>query len=154
MCVCAFSLLINKTVQYSKVEKVLRSWVQCGSPGSRITYFYLKEFLVWFAESLPVTGQTLALFDSNYAASEKCFIQTKPPSVYQSQYIYYTWNLAKTITTQFKLIEMSQTQARGACTHRDLKGMSYGKQNCLSLYTFRYLKAKINEIKYPLSILF
>ena len=60
----------------------------------------------------------------------------------------------KVITTQFKLIEMSQTRARGACTHRDLKGMSYGKLNCLSLYTFWHLKAKINEIKYPSSILF
>ena len=55
----------------------------------------------------------------------------------------------KVITTQFKLIEMSQTRARGACTRRDLKGMSYGKQNCLSLYSFRYLKTRIKEITYP-----
>ena len=44
---------------------------------------------------------------------------------------------------------MSQTRARGVCTQRDLKGMSYGKQNCLSLYSFRYLKTKIKEITYP-----
>ena len=59
------------------------------------------------------------------------------------------WFFARFITTQFKLIEMSQTWARGACTQRDLKGMSYGKRNCLSLYTFRYLKTKIKEITYP-----
>ena len=52
----------------------------------------------------------------------------------------------KVITTQFKLIEMSQTRARGACTQRDLKGMSYGKQNCLSLSTFWYLKTKISVL--------
>ena len=74
-----------------------RSWVRYGPLSWRKTYiYYTKEFLVRFAESFPVTGWTLVLIDSNYTASEKCFMSTKPPSTYQSLYIYYIWKLVKT----------------------------------------------------------
>ena len=77
-------------------------------------------------------------------------------SAYQSQYIYYIWNLFKktksknnAINIEYKLIEMSQTRARGCAYRWILKThISWGKQNSLWLYTFRYLKAKINEITY------
>ena len=60
------------------------------SESWRITHiYYSKEFLVQFAESFPVTGRTLILIDTNYTASEKCFMSTKPPGAYQSLYIYY-----------------------------------------------------------------
>ena len=72
-------------------------------------------------------------------------------SAYQSQYIYYIWNLVKktksknkAINIQYKLIEMSQTRAHVACTQMDLNPKR--NKNCLWLYTFRYLKAQINQI--------
>ena len=51
------------------------------------TYLLLKGITRY--SLLPVTGRTLTLIDSNYTASEECFISRKPPSAYQSQDIYY-----------------------------------------------------------------
>ena len=61
-------------------------------------------------------------------------------SAYQSQYINYIWNLVKktksknkAIDIRYKLIEMSQTRARGACTQMDLKNTHILRETKLPL---------------------
>ena len=77
LCTCLGRFVLGKNVP----EVLSPIWT---SKLANNTYLLLMEFLVRFAESFPVTGRTLILIDSNYAASEKCFMSTKPPSAYQS----------------------------------------------------------------------
>ena len=99
----------------------------------------LKEFLVWFAESLPVTGQTLTLIDSNYAASEN---------------VLYKRNLQASINlNKFIILEISQklkyNEQRESCYHTIQANRNVPDSSTRGVHTQRSKRYVLWETKLP-----